>query len=98
MSLLANRVVPLYRTKTSMRLAPAEWEAIDNICQKEQIPRKTLFELIDLNHDEKMSLTAAIRLFTIIYYKNSILGLPKPDPDNKEAFINPIFEAIKGII
>lgn len=98
MALLANRVVSLYRTKTSMRFAPAEWAAIDDICKHEQIPRKTLFELIDLNHDEKMSLTAAIRLFTIVYYKNSVQGLPKPKPDDKETFINPIFEAIKGII
>lgn len=98
MSLLANRVVSIYRTKTSMRFAPAEWEAIDNICKQEQIPRKILFELIDLNHDEKMSLTAAIRLFTIIYYKNSVQGLPKANPNDKETFVNPIFEAIKGII
>lgn len=98
MSLLANRVVSIYRTKTSMRFAPAEWEAIDNICKQEQIPRKILFELIDLNHDEKMSLTAAIRLFAIIYYKNAVQGLPKPNPDDKEAFVNSVFEAIKGII
>lgn len=32
MASLSNRVISIYNRKTSMRLAPAEWEAIDTIC------------------------------------------------------------------
>ena len=79
-----------------MRLTPIEWEAINAICKRERIPRKTLFELIDLNHDERMSLTGAIRLFAIIYYKNLYTGISFTKDDND--FNSPIFEAIKGVV
>ena len=92
---IAARNISIFHKHTSMRLTTIEWEAINTICQKERIPRKTLFELIDMNHDKKMSLTGAIRLFTIVYYKNSYLGIPlSKTPDD---FTHPIFEAIKSI-
>lgn len=53
MASLSNRVISIYNRKTSMRLAPAEWEAIDTICRRENIKRKKLFELIDANKDKK---------------------------------------------
>lgn len=68
MASLSNRVISIYNRKTSMRLAPAEWEAIDTICRRENIKRKKLFELIDANKDEKMGLTSSVRLFSLIYY------------------------------
>lgn len=37
MASLSNRVISIYNRKTSMRLAPAEWEAIDTICRRENI-------------------------------------------------------------
>lgn len=96
MAAVANRIIQLYQRRTSMRLTSIEWTAITEICKKEHIPRKTLFELIDLNHDEKMSLTAAIRLFTIIYYKNLYTNpLPKTNICDSR---NAIFEAIKRIV
>ncbi|MBP3687226.1 MAG: ribbon-helix-helix domain-containing protein [Alphaproteobacteria bacterium] len=97
MTSLSNRVITIYNRKTSMRLAPAEWEAIETICKRENISRKTLFELIDINRDERLGLTSSIRLFSIIYYKNSISGKSKTGNASNE-FINPIFEAIKGIV
>jgi len=90
------RNVSIFRTHTSMRLTAIEWEAINAICKKEQIPRKTLFELIDMNRDEKMSLSGAIRLFTLIYYKNAYKGIP-PSTDDQN-FNHPIWEAIKAIV
>lgn len=96
MSRLANRVVSVYNRKTSMRLAPSEWEAIDLICEKENISRKTLFELIDLNRDTKIGLTAAIRLFTIIYYKN--VNTISQKKDKTDALKNQLLAAIKEII
>ena len=93
---IANRVVQIFRKRTSMRLTLIEWEAINAICQREHLPRKTLFELIDMNHDESMSLTASIRLFTIIYYKN--LYTNASQRTDNQTFYNPVFEAIKGIV
>lgn len=97
MASISSRVVSIYNRKTSMRLAPAEWKAIELICQRENIPRKILFELIDLNRDEKFGLTSSIRLFVIIYYKNAMLKKPQAKP-NDDTFVNPVFEAIKGIV
>ena len=74
MATLSNRVISIYNRKTSMRLAPAEWEAIDTICRRENIKRKKLFELIDANKDEKMGLTASVRVFSLIYYRKSFLS------------------------
>lgn len=97
MTLLSNRVITIYSRKTSIRLAPAEWNAIETICKRENISRKILFELIDVNRDERLGLTSSIRLFSIIYYKNSI-SKKQPLNHTTDEFVNPIFEAIKGIV
>ena len=94
MASLSNRVISIYNRKTSMRLAPAEWEAIDTICRRENIKRKKLFELIDANKDEKMWLTSSVRLFALIYYRKSFLSQMTSDASRS----SPIFEAIKGIV
>jgi len=97
MAAISNRVVTIYNRKTSIRLTPAEWEAIDNICERESIPRKMLFELISFNKDEKMGITASIRLFMIIYYKKA-LQINKQTSICDDVFVSPVFEAIKGIV
>ena len=94
MASLSNRVISIYNRKTSMRLAPAEWEAIDTIFRRENIKRKKLFELIDANKDEKMGLTSSVRLFSLIYYRKSFLSQMTSDASRS----SPIFEAIKGIV
>lgn len=92
---LTNRVISIYNKKTSMRLAPIEWEALDAICQREHIARKKLFELIDTNKDSRLGLTSSVRLFSIIYYRNFAKYKQSYDSDT---FYSPIFEAIRGII
>lgn len=96
MALLSNRVISIYNRKTSIRLSHDEWTALDNICQEEKIPRKLLFELIDLNRNEQTNLTSAIRLFMLIYYKNAVSEQKQIHSNN--TFFNPIYEAIKGIV
>lgn len=98
MTALANRVISIFNRRTSIRFAPAEWAAIDYICNKENISRKNLFELIDFNRDEKTPLASSIRLFIIVYYKNAFLCNPRPAHISDDDFYSPIFEAIKGII
>lgn len=79
-----------------MRLARAEWIAIETICKRENIKRKKLFELIDTNRDSKMGLTSSVRLFSIIYYCNSVAH--KQQKASQDSFYCPIFDAISGII
>lgn len=95
MASLSNRVVSIYNRKTSMRLAPAEWKAIDTICKRENIKRKNLFELIYANKDDKMGLTSSVRLFSLIYYRKA-LQYQLEHKQNHRA--SPMCDAIKGII
>jgi predicted DNA-binding ribbon-helix-helix protein len=100
MSIRTCRVISIHQKRTSIRLSAIEWEIFEKICQKENIKRKLLLELIDLNKDENFGLTSAIRLFCIIYQTTCI----KDKEENREpsldsdTFYNPIFEAIKGIV
>lgn len=97
MAAISNRVVTIYNHKTSIRLAPAEWNAINSICERERIPRKMLFELIAFNKDEKLGIASSIRLFMIIYYKNALQT--KEQSSMKDGvFVSPVFDAIKGIV
>ena len=74
MTKLANRVISIFDRKTSMRLAMPEWIALDDICKREHIKRKKLFELIEENKDPKLGLTSSVRLFVITYCHNLIFG------------------------
>ena len=73
MTKLTNRVISVFDRKTSMRLATPEWTAVDDICKKENIKRKKLFELIAANKDPKLGFTCSVRLFAITYMHNIIL-------------------------
>ena len=70
MTKLTNRVISIFDRKTSMRLASPEWTAVDDICKKEHIKRKKLFELIEANKDPKLGFTCSVRLFAITYMHN----------------------------
>ncbi|MBQ8870619.1 MAG: ribbon-helix-helix domain-containing protein [Alphaproteobacteria bacterium] len=73
MTKLTNRVISVFDKKTSMRLAAPEWTAVDDICKKEHIKRKKLFELIAANKDPKLGFTCSVRLFAITYMHEIIL-------------------------
>lgn len=67
-STLINRNVTVSGRRTSMRLEPAMWEALQQICSREG---KTLNELvteIDRMRSES-SLTAAIRVYLLGYFR-----------------------------
>lgn len=95
MTKLANRVISVFNRKTSMRLAMPEWIAVDDICRREHIKRKKLFELIERNKDPKLGFTCSVRLFTITYLHhnlvNSSYGSSESNfqrPTEKEAYPN----------
>ncbi|MBE6462751.1 MAG: hypothetical protein E7005_03215 [Alphaproteobacteria bacterium] len=91
----SSRVIDIKSRRTSMKLTPCEWKALDTICQREKINRKNLFDLIDANKDPKLGFTSSIRLFTIIYYKNSIIYASQTSNNNE--FKSPIHDAINQI-
>ncbi len=70
MTKLANRVISIFDRKTSMRLAIPEWTAVEDICRREHIKRKKLFEIIYVKKDPKLGFTCSVRLFTITYMHN----------------------------
>lgn len=96
MAKLFSKVITFSNKKTSMRLAVGEWEAIDTICKRENIKRSKLFELINAKKDNKLALTSAVRLFSIIYYHQLFADRQQDLPE--KANQSPIFDAIKGII
>ena len=98
MSIKTCRVISIHQKRTSVRLSAIEWEIFEKICQKEQIKRKMLLELIDLNRDDKFSLTSSIRLFCILYQNTCIKDKLEKKQTTNEFFYSPIFEAIKGIV
>ena len=98
MTELSSKVIFIDKRKTSMRLANAEWEAIDSICKRENIKRNNLLEMINARKDAKMGLTCSVRLFSLIYYYRLLTKEPMPRAGSSADASSPIFEAIKGII
>jgi predicted DNA-binding ribbon-helix-helix protein len=68
MSTLVSRNVNLQDRRTSVRLEPAMWEALDEICRREGTSINDLVGLIDRQRRES-KLTAAIRVFVMAYYR-----------------------------
>ena len=93
MTKLANRVISVFDRKTSMRLAVPEWTAVDDICRREQIKRKKLFEIIADNKDPKLGFTCSVRLFAITYMHtllNSYTPKSKVVKDDHQNIFNTI--------
>ncbi|MBP3687225.1 MAG: ribbon-helix-helix domain-containing protein [Alphaproteobacteria bacterium] len=99
MAELTSKVIFISTKKTSMRLANAEWEAIDTICKRENIKRNNLLEMININKDKKMGLTCAVRLFCVSYFYSLLTDTPRPNYSGTiSTQATPIFKAIKGIL
>lgn len=99
MAEITSKVILISNKKTSMRLANAEWEAVDTICKRENIKRNNLFEMINANKDKKMSLTCAVRLFCVSYFYSLLTDTPPHPYSGKiSTQATAIFKAIKGIL
>ncbi len=66
--MLVIRNVTIGGRRTSMRLEPAMWDALEEICQRENLPRNELCGNID-NFRKASSLTAAVRVFIATYFR-----------------------------
>ncbi|MBO4285025.1 MAG: ribbon-helix-helix domain-containing protein [Alphaproteobacteria bacterium] len=89
MTKLINRVVSIYKRKTSMRLATEEWEALEAICKRESLKRKRLLEMIEDHKAPKLGLTCCVRIFVLSYMHRlafSDLLKEKPNDSHKDVY------------
>jgi predicted DNA-binding ribbon-helix-helix protein len=67
-STLLNRNVTVAGHRTSIRLEPAMWEALQQVCTREHKPLNELVTEVERQRVES-SLTAAIRVYLLHYFQ-----------------------------
>lgn len=70
-SILESRNVTVGGRRTSMRLEPQMWDALESIAQGEGMTLNSLCTQIDLRRRE-VGLTSATRVFIISYYRQLV--------------------------
>ncbi len=70
-SSLVSRNITVMGRRTSVRLEPEMWSAMKNISKREECTIHDLCSLIALRKKSETSLTAAIRVFLMLYYRAS---------------------------
>lgn len=68
MSTLTSRNITVSGHRTSMRLEPDMWDALEEICQRESLSAHEICTLID-SRRHRSSLTAAMRVFILSYFR-----------------------------
>lgn len=68
-STLVSRNVTVLRKRTSVRLEPEMWHALKEIADRESCTIHDLCSLISLRKKSDTSLTAAIRVFLMMYFR-----------------------------
>lgn len=67
-SSLLNRNVTIHGRRTSMKLEPDMWDALDEICRRERLSVHDICGLIAERHRGN-NLTAAMRVFILGYFR-----------------------------
>ena len=67
---LITKVVSVNGRRTSMSLCKKEWNAFDEICQKEKISRNQMLGLIETSKKPSFGLTYSTRLVILSYFQN----------------------------
>jgi len=80
---LISRNVVVSGQRTSFRLEPEMWSALDLICQQEEIDVHSLCTWIS-TYKPRSNRTSAIRAFIVSYLRSQL----ETDADNKEAHAN----------
>ena len=70
-SSLISRNITVLGERTSIRLEPEMWNALADISEREACSIHDVCSLVSLRKRENTSLTAAIRVFIMLYYKAS---------------------------
>lgn len=71
MTKLINKVVIVNDRRTSIRLCHKEWEALDEVCNMENISKNDLLSLIENGKRNSLGLTYSARLFIIEYFRQA---------------------------
>jgi len=70
-SSLISRNIMILGKRTSIRLEPEMWRAVKDIAHREKCTIHDVCSLVSLRKKRNTSLTAAIRVFIMLYYKAS---------------------------
>jgi predicted DNA-binding ribbon-helix-helix protein len=68
-STLVSRNITVLGRRTSVRLEPEMWTALREIAQREKCRIHDICSLIQKRKNQRTSLTAAIRVFLMLYYR-----------------------------
>jgi len=71
-SSLISRNITVLGKRTSVRLEPEMWRELKNISKREECTIHDLCSLISLKKAENTSLTAAIRVFLMLYFRSAV--------------------------
>ena len=66
---LITRNIRVNKKRTSVRLEPEMWQALDEICSKEECTIHDIADLVSLKKRETTSLTSGLRIFIMLYYR-----------------------------
>ena len=70
-STLLSRNITVQERRTSVRLEPEMWQALKEIAQRERCNIHDICTLIKIRKNEQTSLTAAIRVFLMLYFRSA---------------------------
>ena len=70
-STLVLKNITVLGKRTSIRLEPEMWRELKNIASRERCSIHDLCSLISLRKNAKTSLTAAIRVFLMLYFRSA---------------------------
>ncbi len=68
-STLVSRNITVCGHRTSMRLEPAMWDALIEICRREKLSIHQLASMVSERKPEETSFTAAVRVFAMSYFR-----------------------------
>ncbi len=78
-SRLINRNINAGRGRTSMRLEPELWDALEDICHRERITARDLFQRIE-QIDHSSGRTSAVRVYIVDYFRSAASLTARPRP------------------
>ena len=68
-STLVSRNITVLGRRTSIRLEPEMWAALYDIAERERTTIHSICSLVELRKLKESTLTAAIRVFLLLYYR-----------------------------
>lgn len=78
-SSLVSRNITIFGRRTSIRLEPEMWVALNDIADREKCSVHDICSLVYVRKSSLTSLTAAIRVFLMLYYKAAATDIGHKD-------------------